>query len=115
MSRPNSLHARISRLLLILASILLVANPVTQHIWTFDRFMHGGHDFETSALLIVAALCLVLVLAQRRQRVFDLIPVLLWHFRPGPSLSSERQVTVCPAGHRGAAPPGRECNLPLLI
>jgi hypothetical protein len=59
---PARLYARTGRLLLLLASIVLMALPFTQHLWTWDRFLHGGHDFETNVLLIVITLCLVLVM-----------------------------------------------------
>jgi len=49
---------------LSLTAISLIAAPITQHMWTWDRFLHGGQDFETSALVILTSLNLVLVLAQ---------------------------------------------------
>lgn len=63
LSRSTSLCARLGRLLLALAAVVLVAMPWTQHMWTWDRFLHGGQDFETGVLLIVTSMCLVLVLA----------------------------------------------------
>ena len=61
---PAQLYARAGRLLLLVAAIVLIALPFTQRLWTWDRFLHGGHDFETNILLIVVALCLVLVMVQ---------------------------------------------------
>jgi hypothetical protein len=67
---PDQLNASMGRVLLLLASILLVALPFTQYIWTWDGFLRGGHDFETNSLLILSVLCLVLVLVQCcRQRI----------------------------------------------
>ena len=51
------------RLLLILAAVVLIALPFTQQVWTWDRFLRGGQDFETTVVLILTSLCLVLVMA----------------------------------------------------
>ncbi|MFY9745803.1 MAG: hypothetical protein WBH45_00705 [Acidobacteriaceae bacterium] len=56
--------AWLSRLLLALAAIELVTMPLTQHLWTWDRFFHGGQDFELGLFVIVSCLCLVLLRAQ---------------------------------------------------
>jgi hypothetical protein len=76
-ANPAQLYARLSRLLLVMASIVLVALPFTQQLWTWDRFLHGGQDFETSILLIVTSLCLVLVLVRGcKQGVTQLLTLL---------------------------------------
>jgi len=36
--------------------------PLTQYAWTWDHFLHGGGDFESSLLLLVICLGLLLVL-----------------------------------------------------
>lgn len=115
--RPACLHAWLSRLLLLVATVVLIANSVTQNIWTWDRFLHGGHDFETNVLLILAALCLVLVLAQRTQRNAILrVAVLLWRFLSLPcSATGQQEPTGLARIDRGARPPQPACNLPLLI
>jgi hypothetical protein len=64
----------ISWLLLLLASIEMITSPLTQQIWTWDRFLHGGQDFETSALFIVTCLCLALLLAQLCRQAMNLLP-----------------------------------------
>ena len=80
---PARLYARTGRLLLLLASIVLMALPFTQHLWTWDRFLHGGHDFETNVLLIVITLCLVLVMVRScRQGIRILINTLARLFLP---------------------------------
>lgn len=61
---PARLSLWLSRLLLLLASIELIAMPWTQHLWTWDRFLHGGQDFETSLLLLLTSLCLIPVLVR---------------------------------------------------
>ncbi len=52
------------RVLLALTVALLVTSPLTQHVWTWDHFLRGGQDYESSALLILTFLSLVLVLGQ---------------------------------------------------
>ena len=52
----------VSRLLLVLAALELISMPLTQHAWTWDHFLHGGMDFESSLLFLVVCLCLLLVL-----------------------------------------------------
>jgi hypothetical protein len=54
----------IGRYLLILSAISLITMPVTQHLWTWDHFLHGGQDFELTTLIILTFLCLVLVLSK---------------------------------------------------
>jgi hypothetical protein len=67
-------YTGISWLLLLLASIEMITSPLTQQIWTWDRFLHGGQDFETSALFIVTCLCLALLLAQLCRQAMSLLP-----------------------------------------
>jgi len=60
----------IGRALLILSAVSLSTMPLTQHLWTWDRFLHGGQDFELGALAILIFLSLVLVLSRNwRQRL----------------------------------------------
>lgn len=61
---PARVYAEIGRFLLMLTSIQLITSPLTQRIWTWDHLLHGGQDFETSVLMILITLCLVLLLAQ---------------------------------------------------
>jgi hypothetical protein len=61
----------IARALLILTAISLVTMPVTQHLWTWDRFLHGGRDFELSTLMILSILALVLVLSKNLKQCID--------------------------------------------
>lgn len=114
--RPVHLHAWVSRLLLLLASVVLAASPVTQNIWTWDHFLHGGHDFETSLLLILAALCLLMVLAHRMQQSPIIRTALCWRSpsRPAPGIEWK---TSRHLAHQDddASSPQRGCNVPLLI
>jgi hypothetical protein len=57
-------------ILLWLTAILLATTPLTQRIWSWDHFLRGGQDYESSTLMVLAFLCLMLVLAQQcRQSV----------------------------------------------
>jgi hypothetical protein len=67
------IYARIGRLLLILIAVSLITMPLTERIWTWDHFLHGGQDFEFTALAILTTLCLVLVLAQHCKQSVDLL------------------------------------------
>ena len=67
----------LGRLLLILAAVVLIALPFTQQVWTWDRFLHGGQDFETTVLLILTSLCLVLVMARGCRQGIKLL-LTLW-------------------------------------
>ena len=55
----------LGRLLLGLTGLLLVLMPWSEHMWSWDRFFHGGQDVEFGLLTIAAVLCLALLLSQR--------------------------------------------------
>ncbi|HEY2471954.1 MAG TPA: hypothetical protein VGI45_29485 [Terracidiphilus sp.] len=61
----------IGRILLILATISLLTMPLTQHIWTWDHFLHGGQDFESGMLVIVTVLSLAVLLSQLCKQQVD--------------------------------------------
>lgn len=63
--------AAIGRVLLILAAVSLLTMPLTQRMWTWDRFLHGGRDFESSMLVILTTLCLAVLLLQVCKRHVD--------------------------------------------
>ena len=63
----------IGRSLLILFAVLLVTMPFTQHFWTWDRFLHGGQDFESTTLLVLIVLSLVMVLCKHGKQCVDLL------------------------------------------
>jgi hypothetical protein len=113
-ARPRDLYAA-GRLLLVLASVTLIALPITQQVWTWDRFLHGGQDFETTVLLILTSLCLVLVMAKGFRQGLELFLSLWWsgfRFRRGPVLRPGLP-------HSAALLPERvpwdSCNPPLQI
>ncbi len=55
---------KIARFLLMVTAVSILTSPLTQHLWTWDRFLHGGHDFESGVTTILMTLCLVILLAQ---------------------------------------------------
>ena len=65
--------AGLGRILLTLTAILLITTPLTQRIWTWDHFLLGGQDYESSTLLVLAFLCMVLVLAQHGKQAVSLL------------------------------------------
>jgi hypothetical protein len=67
----SSVIVWIARALLSLTAISLISMPVTQHLWTWDHFLHGGRDFELNTLMILSLLGLVLVLAKSLKHSID--------------------------------------------
>ena len=63
----------IGRFLVLLAAISMLTMPLTQDIWTWDRFLRGGQDFEAWTLTIVIILCLAVLLSQLCKRRLDLL------------------------------------------
>jgi hypothetical protein len=63
---PSQLLARtpgnIGRFLLVFAAVEMLSMPLTQYAWTWDHFLHGGMDFESSLLFLVVCLGFLLVL-----------------------------------------------------
>ncbi len=58
----------VDRFLLALAVVELISMPVTQYAWTWDHFLRGGMDFESSLLFLVVCLHLLLVLRNHRRQ-----------------------------------------------
>jgi len=48
----------------VLVAIELITMPLTQYLWTWDHFLHGGRDFEMNLLMTVTFLCFGLLRAQ---------------------------------------------------
>ena len=63
----------VGRVLLVLITLSLMTAPLTQHLWTWDQFLHGGQDFEMHTLVILTFFCLVLVLCKHRKWSADLL------------------------------------------
>lgn len=117
-AHPAHLYARLSRLLLALASIVLIALPFTQHLWTWDRFLHGGQDFETTVLLIVTSLCLVLVMVRGCRQWLTLLLAFLARLVDSLcslALTQPERVLWAAVNDRAPGPSVALCNPPLLI
>lgn len=54
----------LSRAVLLLVAVELITMPLTQHYWMWDKFMHGGQDFELGLLMVVTCVCFALLRAQ---------------------------------------------------
>ena len=93
--------------------------PVTQGLWTWDKFLHGGQDFELGMLVIITCLCLLLLRAEQSKLYLGMLLViraLLLNARRRISLALRAAELY--SGHRPSIPPGTlfaRVNLPLLI
>lgn len=63
----------LGRLLLLVVAIELITMPITQDLWSWDKFLHGGQDFELGLLVIVTCLCLILLRTQQGKRTLGLL------------------------------------------
>lgn len=63
----------------MLTAILLVTTPLTQCLWTWDHFLRGGQDYESTMLLVLAFICLALVLAQHCKKYVEALLLAAWH------------------------------------
>jgi hypothetical protein len=58
-----------ARVLILLTALLLAVTRVTEYLWHFGNFLHGGRDIEFGLLSIVTICCLVLVLCRMASSV----------------------------------------------
>jgi hypothetical protein len=115
-ARPGRGFQSMGRFLLVLASVVLIALPFTQQVWTWDRFLHGGQDFETTLLLILTSLCLVLVMARGCRQGIKLL-LTMWSqllVRRCSAVTQPSRISATCVG-RSAGPPIVEYNLQLQI
>jgi hypothetical protein len=95
---------------LLLTAVSLFTMPITQYLWTWDRFLQGGRDFELGGLLLLSFLSLVLVLSRSCKQSFDSMlsawRVLASNFKdrapsrislPGTSSVLLEELMACPA------------------
>ena len=112
--------ARIGRSLLILVIVSLLTMPVTQHLWTWDRFLRGGQDFELTALLVLSIICLVLVLSKHGKQGIDSLfanwcrLALIFDYRRLVRTPA-RGAFLIQLAERVPSPDPAICNLPLQI
>jgi|KBSSwiStaDraftv2_1062776.scaffolds.fasta_scaffold35318_2 hypothetical protein len=50
--------------------------PITQGLWSWDKFLQGGQDFELSFLMTITCLCLILLRVQDCERHLNLFAVM---------------------------------------
>ena len=108
----------VSRILLFVVGVELLTMPVTQDLWAWDRFLHGGSDFELGLLLIVSCLCLMLLQAEQCK---DALGLLLAMRADAPSRSIPDLLQDLRSGREpisplsGQCPPCNSVHAPLLI
>jgi hypothetical protein len=109
----------LGRILLLIVSVELLTMPITQGLWTWDRFLHGGQDFELGLLLILTCLCLVLLhVEQTRNDLGSLLAIGIFLL----NVQSRKLTALTPFWHSCAHRPRIPANtsatfidLPLLI
>lgn len=110
----------LGRLLLLFIAIEFLTMPITQGLWTWDKFLHGGQDFELGLLVIITCLCLILLRAEQSKRSLDLlllIKAVLANARES-SVSSHLSTTQSRDQRRrirGSFAAAAPLSLPLLI
>jgi hypothetical protein len=62
-----------SRLVALLIAFLLAVMPLTEYLWTWDRFLRGGQDLEFGLLGIVASLGLACILSLHTAKSITLL------------------------------------------
>jgi hypothetical protein len=72
-SRAPEICVLLGQILILLTTLLIAVMPVTEYLWTFDKFLRGGQDCEFGLLALAAVFCLVLVLSHQRRAVLALI------------------------------------------
>ena len=63
----------LGRILLLVVAIEMLTMPFTQGLWTWDKFLHGGQDFELGLLVIITCLCLLLLRTEQSKHLLGLL------------------------------------------
>jgi len=92
------------QILIFLTALLVAVMPVTEYLWTFDKFLRGGQDCEFGLLALAAIFCLVLVLSHHQRReiiafVLSLQRVLSSLFQTADLYSNSESFLVAPIQH----------------
>ena len=108
----------VGRFLLTLCAVSLSTMPLTQRLWTWDRFLHGGHDFESVVLLFLIFISLVLVLSKQCRQCVGLL--FAQSVLPGCKLAPRRSAGIAPRGwafqiNPLPSPALSMCSIPLQI
>jgi len=109
----------IGRILLALTALMLITMPATQHLWTWDHFLHVGHDYELGTLMILSLVSLALVLARHCKQYMDSLFatwVRLGFICRDAGLTRTSEATFCTSRAPSSAHTGIDIyNLPLQI
>jgi hypothetical protein len=110
----------IGRTLLLFTAVSLATMPLTQHLWTWDHFLHGGRDFELGILMVLSLLSLTLVLAKSSKQCIEAFFSACCGFENTFPNSAAPQAQLLAAGSPARSrfatcPPCKFCNLPLQI
>jgi hypothetical protein len=93
--------------------------PITQGLWTWDKFLHGGHDFELGLLVIVTCLCLILLRTEQSKRCLGLLLLMRALLFRALERAAFHLVIAAPSCDRRpripSSAPAASLNLPLLI
>src|ERR1700761_5351945 len=63
----------LGQILVFLTALLVAVMPITEYLWTFDKFLRGGQDCEFGLLALAAIFCLILLLSHQRREVLSLL------------------------------------------
>ena len=63
--RLSQASVKAGRVLLSVMLVLISVMPLTEYLWHFDQFLHGGYDFELGLLAVASIFCLAVVLVQQ--------------------------------------------------
>ena len=108
--------ACLSWVLLPVIAVELITMPITQDLWTWDKFLHGGQDFEIGMLIIVTCLCLTLLRAEQSRCDLDfLLAIRSLHLHKRPRSASLVPCSFELREHRPTIPSMESFNLPLII
>jgi hypothetical protein len=109
----------LGRVLLIIVAIELLTMPITQGLWTWDKFLHGGQDFELGLLVIITCLCLILLRTEQSKRSLGLLVLMRALLFRAPERAAFQLAIAAPSRDRRprstSSFPAAALNLPLLI
>ena len=112
----------LSRILILVVAIELLSMPFTQGLWSWDKFLHGGQDFELGLLIILTCLCLVLLRVQQSGTLppamlflMDLLPKALRRPASASLAFSFVQLAIARRFPSASFPPGLSSSSHLIL
>lgn len=84
--RQDSWRKRLmmSRLIVLLIAVVVLAMPAAEHFWTWDHFLRGGGDFEFTLLGLLAFSGLVALIANQVSAVPLLVLLIAYRLKMPP-------------------------------